>query len=219
MRTADRSRAEYAAGTLQFPFHPQDPASKLEAASAAERAAALLRSEPALFEKMQRERHSEQPLHVISGRDTQAVEDALARLEPGQVAPEPVLSSTRYLLLRRLDLSVLPPVPPPRTELPSPARMDLADMVRNAQPAFLRTEFQSIAQRASALPGLGKDAARELVRLHETGAIFTGLALDERVKAFQRLDAEIEQLLGAEAHQRYRALAHAQIERALMTQR
>ncbi|WP_437757869.1 peptidylprolyl isomerase [Sorangium sp. So ce1389] len=219
MRTEDRPRSEYAAGTLQFPFHPQNPASKLEAAGAAERAAALLKSEPALFEKMQRERQSERPLHVVSGRDTQAVEDALARLEPGQVSPEPVLSSTRYLLLKRLDLSVLPPVPPPRTELPSPTQMDLADMVRNAQPAFLRTEFQSIAQQASALPGLGKDAVRELVRLHETGATFTGLAPDERVRAFQRLDAEIERLLGAVAHQQYRALAHAQLERALMTQR
>ncbi|HET9958946.1 MAG TPA: peptidylprolyl isomerase [Polyangiaceae bacterium] len=218
MRTADPPRPEYAADTLQFPFQPDDPASQLAAKNAAEQAAARLAHEPRDFETMQRERHPS-PLHVISGRDTPALEQALARLELGRVSPQPVLSSTRYLLLKRLPSSVLQPNPPPVTELPNPGRVELSKMVRYAQPAFLQVQFQSIAQQASTSLGLDRETSLQLIRRHDEGANFTGLGPDAREQVIQRLGDELRQLLGTAAYEKYQTLAHAHLEQALMSQR
>lgn len=215
-RTKDQPRQRFAAGTIQFPFDPENPVTKLSALEEARSTAALLARDPQLFEELQQSRCCSGALEVVEGRDTPELESRLGELRPGELAPEPVLSSTRYLLIKRLPSDVLPPLRAVSTELPSAEYVDLFELAHNLQPSFLELELRHVAERAETELQIDPPTARELRLRHEHGAKFNGLGPEQRVTVLRRLDAEIEKLLGPELHGRYRALAQRHLADAAM---
>jgi len=113
-RVQDQPRQHYATTNIQLDFDPESPDSETVSQSAflrrANELSAALREEPALFADLQQRFCCGGVLEVISGRERPELEAALAELQPGQIGSQPILDlNLRYLLLKRLELSALPP--------------------------------------------------------------------------------------------------------------
>jgi hypothetical protein len=122
-RTPNRVRDRYAMQKIQLRFDPERadgaPGSKSQVYAQARDIAARLRSEPASFAKLQQQHCCPEVWEIIEGRQLPALEQALARLSPGQIAPEPIEDvAVEYLIPQRLELGALPPARPTRFELP-----------------------------------------------------------------------------------------------------
>jgi parvulin-like peptidyl-prolyl isomerase len=125
-RTENRARQHYAMAKISFSFERElpdsDPRSKRAAFEKARGVAAALRKDPGRFSKLQEEQQSMFIWPVIEGRSVPALEIALARLRPGQIADQPIDDiDIEYLIPKRLELSALPQQPEPAYDLPAPA--------------------------------------------------------------------------------------------------
>jgi hypothetical protein len=113
-RGEDPPRQRYAMTSIQWPFDPEkadsEPVSKSAVFRQASEFSAALREEPALFGELQQRFCCGGVVEVITGRENPALEAALAELQPGQLASQPILDlNVQYLLPKRLEPSALAP--------------------------------------------------------------------------------------------------------------
>lgn len=112
-RAPERPRQEFAMVQLQLRFDAslpdEDPHSKRSIARRAHALAPELARDPERFAALRHELCCARPIRVIEGRDVHALERALAELQPGQIAEQPIEDAAWYLIPQRLDTAVLPP--------------------------------------------------------------------------------------------------------------
>ena len=81
---------------------------------------ALFTLEPSRFGEFQAEYCCQEPDWIIEGRHPPALEAALARLEPGQIAGAPLEQGNAYLIPRLVERQVLTAPAPSALDLPAP---------------------------------------------------------------------------------------------------
>ena len=199
-------------------FDATDPAASAAALKQASYVAALVADHPERFEGLQEEYCCTDAIRVTEGRDTPAVERQLAQLVPGAIAKEPVRSNTRYLVIKRLPLSVLPALPPIATELPAPASVDLDYVVGQFVASFIQTQLRIVGERSVALFGSNSRKSRELLKIHEKWGKFAD-ELPTRIKLdkFHELARRVAKLLPPLEYARYRTTLTQLVEQALLT--
>lgn len=214
-RTANRPRAEWAMARVELHFEPSQLVGEESRGSVLSLARTLLASiagDPERFAEVEKKYCCTNVLRVTEGRFSRTVEGLLARLEPGQVAPEPMLyGGSVYLLVQRLPASKLPPVQPTLFELDSPERPDLGYLMRSRSGPLIDKGVLAFA--AKARTGLALDAARAdaLARLHQS-ARFTDLAESEREARLAQLQTSVHELLGPADSRRYDELLLRHLE-------
>jgi len=121
-RTADQPRPEFAMRAIQLRvdgFAPDLATSRALALEQAFSLSRLLSREPSRFAEYLEHYCCRGVTAVLGGRESPFVEAALARLQVGEVAPEPILEGESVLLVvQRAALDELPRSQPPQWELP-----------------------------------------------------------------------------------------------------
>lgn len=123
-RTPNRSRERFAMTQIVLPFLAASPDTSADSRLAVvARARALsqeLQAHPDRFAARQQSLCCVDVFEVIEGRDIPALEAALGKLTPGQIASEPLEDRLleRVSITKRLPTESLPAPPSPRTSLP-----------------------------------------------------------------------------------------------------
>lgn len=205
-RTALRQRDQYRAAVLVFRIAreytdaPTDPSpeARAEALHRAEAALLQLREDPKGFDAS-----DVSVAQWEEGRENPELTRVLARLEPGQITPEPVDTEYGFVLARRLEPL---PIEPQHyeVELPAPKRRELIDFIASlpsheALP-FLRA-FPAIVAPELAL---GHKAAQQLSVLHQLSGSESGNAALSPIQLSDLFD-RTRALLGAARYARYEA--------------
>jgi hypothetical protein len=218
VRTPNRPRKEYAMVKLQLRFDPALPdtesGSRASVFAKAREVSALLRAAPNRFGALQAQHCCTRPMRVVAGRSLPALEAALERLKPGQIASEPIADPVEYMIPKRLELDVLPEIPAARFELPNPSQPDLRYMLSRAP--SLGKELTTAAKQAALELLLPEQVSAKLLQQQTVPADFEQQALEARLQVLSRMDTELTALLEAQTLQRYRALVHRHFERLIL---
>ena len=210
MRTPPRPRARYAARLLAFPV---DLSTDLLKTDGTERAVAFARAGEALIQA----RLNPGALDAMGaswvqwheGRGIPELTLSLARLQPGELSPEPVDSEVGVVIAQRLQPQPAAAPPAPRTELPEPERPDLELLIGSDWAPDFVPFLQGVAARAQAELELTEPLAAQLRRVHDvTDRTFPDGDLGARFEAFNDVLAGTKELLGAAAYESYVALLH-----------
>ncbi len=121
-RTEDRARERFAMASLELIYDPSrpesEPASRQSAQRRIEELSVNLREHPDRFAALQREYCCDVVSEIVSGRHSPALESALGQLAPEQITGEPIEEpNLRFMLVKRLPLTLLPRAPEIRYEL------------------------------------------------------------------------------------------------------
>lgn len=153
-------RKKYAATTIELPLDfgvgglEQAKAATLEKAKSLRR---ILEAAPKRFAEFQSTYCCERVRRWTQGRmlDVPLLTPIVDALALGEVAPEPVFYGNRYLLVKRLDPSTLPPAEPRVYEIPDPSEPDYDALMRTSDPKNLAGAVRAFVewfQSRSALP-------------------------------------------------------------------
>lgn len=219
-RVPNRPRERLAMAPIRLSFDPlrqaPDPAARASVLAQAMELSQLLRTAPSRFAELQAEICCLYPEHWLEGRGSPALTTALSRLEPGQIADEPILSEHSYVIPKRIEPPAQRPVAT-RYDLPDPDAPDILSLVGGRDGAFLRDELRSLGEEVIAGLPLPEPTAKQVTDLHGSSARFQGLETPEsRVAAFNTLMNDVKGLLGPETYPRYLALVAAHFEGVLL---
>jgi hypothetical protein len=192
-----------------------DPAAKASVLAKATEYALELRRSPARFAELSQLSCCEYPETWVDGRGSPPLTNALSRLQPGEIASEPIQSEYSYVIPKRIE-------PPPSQpivasyELPEPRVPDIQAVVGARDNAFLRTHLQSIGDEVLAADIWPKEVASRLATLHRSDQRFPAAGSPEvRLEAFRALLEEVKSLTGPSTYPRYVDLVNAHFERLL----
>jgi hypothetical protein len=215
-RMPDRPRREFAMVRLQLRFDPAapdaEPSSKASVSKQANALAEKIRRDPSHFDVWQKENCCLQIDRVVEGTNVPALEVALAQLEPGEIAPEPIEGNLEYLIAKRLELSALPSLPATRFDLPAPAEPDVLYYLSHGREEQLRR----VGQEAIIELGLTSETEREFVKRHDIEGQFATRSVSERIDLLEQTNADIERLVGPDTYRRYRAIVNRHFEELLL---
>jgi hypothetical protein len=216
-RVPHRDREDYGASVLEVGFEPSlpssEPGSKVWALYRAHEWLEQVKRLPDRFSALQREHCCIDLSRVAPGRQMPAVEMALAGLEPGQIAPEPIEAPGRYWLVKRVPLSALPPPPRVTGELPSPATVDMDYLASNFKARFWARELDEVEKKASLST---PNAASVLAELHAPWAQLAPDTVDTRRQLLHEMDSQLLVRLGGHDFEQYRAVRTEHLERVLL---
>jgi hypothetical protein len=218
-RTENRPRQKYAMTKLQLRFDPDLPAaapgSRAAVLQQANDLADSLHGDASRFETWQEEHCCSSLEGVVEGRSIPELEEALARLRPGEFTRHAIAGHLEYLIPRRLELSALPQRPAPRFELPTPQVPDILYYMSHG-PKLAEEQLREIAERATAELHLTPDTEREFLKLHDLAGQLAPLSVSQRLDLLQQRDAELKQLLGPRTYGTYSAIVSGHFEQRLL---
>jgi parvulin-like peptidyl-prolyl isomerase len=215
-RTPNRPRQERAMARIELRFDSSlpdtDPGSRKATEEKARSLAVLLAADPKRFSELQREYCCKVVARVIEGRYLAPVEAALARLEIGEVSRTPVPFYGGYMIIQRVDPSLLTAPPTTSFDLPSPAEPDLAYLLRVHDASFVENHWKVVGEQAQALLGLAEPVSGQLLHEHEMAGQLQGKSPAEKLKVLEEQQARIQKLLEPTQHVRYRQVLNQSIE-------
>lgn len=203
-RTPLRPRIQYRARAVVYPFDPAaaeaEPSSRANVLATAETMAHDLVMNRAGFEQL--ESGSEQ---WEEGRGIPALTLLLGGLRPGQVAPSPFQSDSRFFIVQRVEPEAVP-APRLATELPSRAQPDLAYFFSKLSANETRDFLHALATETREELELSADTAARLNVLHALeGRIDDDMALEARLGLINEVVDGSRAVLGDDNHGRYRS--------------
>jgi hypothetical protein len=217
LRTEERPREQYAARVARLPFNdaaPDDADDSLARVRARADALALsYASEPQRFNAP-----GELPANLLqwrSGRGVPAVERQLQGLELGMVSASSVQAEFAFQIFQRIAPE--PAVPHYETELPVPARPDVAYHASQMAPAALRELLlESGRLAASELASASPVQLKRLRKLHERASFPVTSEPSEVGAALERVLEQTRTLLGPEGYGRYFSALERQLASVLL---
>ena len=115
-------RQRFAMASIELIYDPSkpdaEPTSRQSTQRKIEELSVILRAHPERFASLQQQYGGNVVSEIVSGRHAPAVESALARLSPEQIAAEPIEElNLRFMIVKRLPLAALPRAAATRYEL------------------------------------------------------------------------------------------------------
>jgi hypothetical protein len=216
-RTANRPRSTYRMNSISVPFdatvpdaHPQ---ARVNARRTASSIADTLQSEPSRFEEFQRQFCCSDVETWVEGRGHPLIEQALARLAPGEIGRELVEEGEAFRVIQRLEPQAIPPLDI-QFELPVPERANIEYLVAQAGWLMQLDEARQEAERVLSLDG---ERARRFGSLHDiSGRMQAAGSKEGRAAVYHELQRQLEQLLGPEAYGRYVDIVERQLREKLI---
>jgi hypothetical protein len=217
-------RTEYAMAMIELGFELDPAAREASQASALGKAEAMrrvLEAEPERFEEFQTNHCCERIDRWTRGRGDPTLADALDAIPVGTIAERPLLFKDRYLLVKRLDPSALPPEKPRLSELPNPSEPDYEALLRHNTPKNIAGATRSLVKALEQSSELTPDTTRSI---SETlGQLATSLEqnLEDRANARTNVRstlAALESRLSAEQFGVFKRFASRWYVRRMMPQ-
>jgi PPIC-type PPIASE domain len=162
--------------------------------------------DPARFDSLRAEYCCNRVSQVVEGRNPEILVSLLSRMEPGQIAPEPLRFGPAYLIPKLLDRAVHTPEADAQLALPSPDEVDFEYWVPRLEAAALEARLRLVGEQAAALPGIHENTSAQVLREHELAADLQPLSAAERVARVRRLVVHVQALLAADDQRRYQEL-------------
>lgn len=156
-RTLNRARPRYAMEAIKLAFGPGDATAKREAYELARRILGQLKQQPARFGELRKKYCCPEPESWFEGRDAPGLSRAVARLELGAIASEPVEQYATWVIPKRIDPKELPILPEATFQLPSPPRPKLEAVLQWLPAPLLAREILDLAE---AYPAFTADQQR-----------------------------------------------------------
>jgi parvulin-like peptidyl-prolyl isomerase len=219
-RTSNQPRQRYAMEEIRLFFDPavaaHDPSSPVAVLAKATELSLQLRADPLRFEGLRKETCCSYSEQWDEGRGSPALTEALSRLEPGQIAREPIRSEFSYVIVKRVEPTARHATPT-RFDLPQPNAPDILRVIRARDDTFLKDEIRHVGEKVASQMRLPESAARQVAELHGGPGRFEGLKTPEsRGEAFSSLLTDMEEVLGPDMYPRYRALVDAHFTNVLL---
>jgi hypothetical protein len=221
LSTEPKARPRYAASFIKMAFYENgktdDPNSKTNVQKKVDGVLRVLKGDPAQFAAFQTQYCCKDP-HVWSpGRMSTVLTNAVAALGVGQIADQPQMDGSEFVIAKRVDPLTVP-VETVRFELPAPSKPNIDELVKRARPEFLAKYVRGLASEIDATLKLTDTRKAQLDSLHESlaAAISDSKTADERVDLVERTFAEIQGALGEQDFSRYRALVEGKVSEYLM---
>jgi hypothetical protein len=217
-RTELRPRQTYAVDLLRLGFAPsapgEHPASQQHVFDLALQLATTAAARPEQFSQYQDQYCCRGVEQIVEGRGWPALDVALSKLGPGQVAPQPVLGeASQWLVVKRLG--ELPRIPPIEFELPAPERPDVEYFA--AQDGALADQaFARVREDVDKLGFSDALVVKARLQLDSMGRLGE-LSAEARQGAIERCSQLLREVLGAENQRRLSHLVDQQFERILLT--
>lgn len=220
-RTPNRKRKQYAVDAIYLGFDPEAPdAEKMSRSSVRREATALARElaiDPSRFTSIKNERWLGPVERYPEGQGFPLLNTALERTSFGRVTANPIEWGLNYVIGKRIDPATLPPLPPVRFELPSPAAPDFEHLAAYMQVSFFAEQLEVVAKKEVEVQQLKGAVADEFVRLHQSWAQHEALAREARSKMFQSVQERSRKLLGGVAYEAYVQRLNKHFEWLLLT--
>jgi hypothetical protein len=206
-RTTNRPRALYGMTSVNVPFETavsdNDARSRASVSRTAKALAMAIGVEPFRFAEFQQQFCCVESSAWTEGRGSPLIEQALSRLEHGEVAKELVESDKSFWLVRRLEAQTVP-APLVRFDLPAPERADVEYLFVHA--GWVQ-QFEIAAKAAAPLLELDTTQASRFTTLHDiAGRLARAPSEAERRASYRDLQRQVEVLLGPIAYSHYTAL-------------
>jgi len=218
-RTPNRSRERYAMDEIRLFFDPTrfapDPSSQAAVSAKATEVALKLRTAPSRFDGFRKELCCSYSEQWEDGRGSPAVTDALSRLKPGQIAPEPIKTELSYVIAKRVEPPARDPVSV-RFDLPEPSAPDVNALIRSHDNNFLREELGRVGDEVLAQMRLSEEAARRVTDLHGAERFKSMDTPELRSEAFTRLLSDVKQALPPDMYPLYLKLVDAHFAGVLL---
>jgi hypothetical protein len=150
----------------------------------------------------------------VEGRGEAEAEVMLSKLQPGDVAKEPVELAAALAIVKRLE-------PKPETrqryalELPAPEKPDMASLVESGRMQSLVRGFGAECAQTLALE---PPSTQQLSALFDEFMNAEHPESADRIAQFEQLEKSVEALLGPARSERYRALLVAHLEGKMLLQ-
>jgi hypothetical protein len=173
-RTGAVERPAFAASRLEFRFDPALPdgarGSRPDALKTARSVQAAVAGDAAAFARYAREYCCADPIRWTQGRGEIGLGQAVERLKIGEIAAGPVEIGMAFLILKRIDASNLPSLPPVNYELPNPRGPDVEEMVKHGRGDILAERTRTLSREARKALALEPARAADLARVLEGAA-------------------------------------------------
>jgi PPIC-type PPIASE domain len=216
-RTELRPRQTYAVDLLRLGFAPsapsEHPASQQHVFELAQRLATSAAAQPEQFSEYQDQYCCRGVERTVEGRGWPALDVALSKLEPGQVALAPVLGeASQWLVVKRLR--EVPTIAPIEFELPAPERPDI-EYFAVQDGALADQAFARVREDVDKL-GLSEAlVGKARVQLDSMGRL-EALPAEARPSALERCSQGLREVLGSENQKKLSHLLDQQFERILL---
>jgi hypothetical protein len=215
-RTDNRERVVYRMAAIRLMFDVTAPDGAPASASLVlEQIRAMyaeIDRDPARFDSLRTEHCCTKVSDVVAGRNPEMLVALLARMEPGEIAREPLRFGPAYMIPKLLDRSVHTPAASARLALPSLDDVDLQHWLPQFDVGALGERLRLVGEQARALPPLNESTAEQLLREHVAlAADLPGIASVARAERVEALNARAQALLAAADYTRYRQLLIQQL--------
>lgn len=220
-RTPNRKRKEYAVDAIYLGFDPSAPETDVTSRSSVAREAAALAKElaadPSRFSGIKNRRWIGPVERYPEGQGFPLLNAALEQISFGEVMTTPVEWGVNYVVGKRVDPAPLPPLPPVRFELPTPAAPDLQHFAAYMRVPFFAAQLELVAKQQIDAEELKDDVAEEFLQLHAGWARHETLGREARAEMFQSLQGRARALLGPASYDSYVRRLNAHFEWLLLT--
>jgi NIMA-interacting peptidyl-prolyl cis-trans isomerase 1 len=216
-RTKDRPRFAYRMKSVIVPFEnsvpDDDPRSRASASSTLSALAEVIRSERSTFGEFQQQFCCVEARSWTEGRGSPLIEQALSRLEPGEISKQIVEDEKSFWLVQRLEAQTAPP-PLVRFELPAPEHADVEYLVVRAHWA---RQLEEAGKVAAPLLNLDANQTSRFTALHDIAGVLKAAPFEaERRAIYRRLQRQLEDLLGPDAYARYATIVESHYREKLI---
>jgi hypothetical protein len=215
-------RTEYAKTAIELGFDADPAAGEASQASILRKAEAMRRvltDQPERFEEFQTRYCCEHIERWTRGQGDPTLTRALDAIALGQIAERPLLFQSKYLLLKRLDPSALPPEKPRLSELPNPSEPDYEALLRHNAPKTIAGATRSFVKELPPSSELTPDTTRIIAET--LGQLATALEHNAEDRASARANvystlAALEGRLSADQFGQFKRFASRWVIRRMM---